>query len=114
MATTAPGIPVSEYEDGYADTWNIGGSRFALWSEDAFDPQAYTGITSPVPLALLSIPPTYGEMDSVSQNYSGTGQASNNAGAAPFSFVHSPTPWIVVGLIVGFVALHKLYYSKKK
>lgn len=113
MAQQQNGPNIYEDLNGYEDTWDIGGSRFALWAESAFDPQAYTGTTSPVPLALLSVPPTYGNMDEMSQQYSPGGMASSNAAAKPFSFVHSPTPYIIVGLLVGFYALHKLYYSKK-
>jgi hypothetical protein len=115
MATQA-GPDVYENLSGYEDTWDIGGGRFPLYADSAFDPQAYTGTTSPVPLALLSIPPTYGEFNAMGEagTYSAQGMANQNAAAAPFSFVHSPTPYIILGLIVGFFALHKLYFSKKK
>lgn len=107
-------LPVSEVQQGYNDTWDIGGSRWALYSDSAFDPYAYVGTTTVVPMALLSAPPTYGQLNSAAGQYGSNGAASRVASANPWSPVESPMVLTIVGLVLGIYAFHYLYYKKHK
>jgi hypothetical protein len=111
------GIPVNEWQQGYADTWDVGGSRFGLWAQSAFSPNSYVGTTTTVPLAVLSAPPTYSQLGGGSSTAAGLGGYSpvaSNAGANPWSPKHSPLPMVIVGFIVGLWGLHWLYYKDKR
>lgn len=98
---------------GYANATNIGGSRYPLWVGQAFNPNNYVGTTTPVPLGLLSVPPTY---DQIAPTGAGMSQGASNALASqfPWSPGKSPTPLIIVGLIVSVIGLHFLYFKRKK
>lgn len=111
MAKTAA-LPVYEYQNGYQDTFDIGGSRWGLWSSSAFDPDAYVGTTTVVPLAVLSAPPTYQNMGT----YGGSQPtpAVANAAGSPWSLKSSPTPLILVGLAIALYGLHWLYYKERR
>lgn len=107
------GWPTSEWENGYADTYMIGGSRFPLWAQMAFDPNAYVGTTQVSTLATLSAPPTYSQLGS--SNYAGMSNPMvANAGSNPWSPVQSPTPLILVALVLSLFALHWLYYKERR
>jgi hypothetical protein len=104
-------LPVSEVQQGYADTWDIGGSRFPFWAQDAFDPWAYVGTTTVVPMALLSAPPTYGQLDSAAGSYGSSGSASRLASSNPWHPGKSPLVITLVALVVTLYAFHWLYYK---
>lgn len=114
MRGSAQALPVEEVQQGYSDTWNIGGSRFPLYSENAFDPYAYVGTTTVVPMALLSAPPTYGQLDAASSSYGTTGSAARNANSAPWNPGQSPLVPTLVALVVGVYIFHWLYYKNRK
>ncbi|MGH7239166.1 MAG: hypothetical protein ACREHG_03760 [Candidatus Saccharimonadales bacterium] len=109
-------LAVNEIQQGYANTLDIGGSRWAgTYAADAFDPYAYVGTTSVVPLAVLSAPPTYGQLDSA--YYGGSGGAnlaSSVAKSNPMSPVHSPVVLTIVALVVGLYMFHWLFYKGRK
>jgi hypothetical protein len=107
-------LPVEEVQQGYADSWSIGGSRFPFYSQDAFDPYAYVGTTTVVPMALLSAPPTYGQLDASAANYGTTGSAARNASASPWNPGQSPLVPTVVALVIGVYVFHWLYYKNRK
>lgn len=107
-------LMVEEVQQGYADTWNIGGSRFPFYSEQAFDPYAYVGTTTVVPMALLSAPPTYGQLDSASASYGSAGRGSRIANSAPWSPSKSPLPLTIAALVIGVVVFHWLYYKDRR
>lgn len=114
MAKASNALMVEEVQQGYADTWNIGGSRFPFYSEQAFDPYAYVGTTTVVPMALLSAPPTYGQLDSAAGSYGTTGAASRVANANPWHPGLSPLPLTIVGLVFGVLVFHWLYYKDRR
>lgn len=114
MRGSANTLPVEEVQQGYADTWNIGGSRFPFYSEQAFDPYAYVGTTTVVPMALLSAPPTYGQLDSAAASYGSNGAAQRVANANPWHPGLSPLPLTIVGLVVGVFVFHWLYYKDRR
>lgn len=114
MAKQANTLAVDEVQQGYADTWNIGGSRFPFYSEQAFDPYAYVGTTTVVPMALLSAPPTYGQLDAASASYGSTGAASRVANANPWNPGKSPLPMTIAALVVGVLVFHWLYYKDRR
>lgn len=112
--TATAAMPIYEVEQGYVDTWGVGGDRFGFLPQSMFYPQPYIGTTSPVPLAVLSIPPTYNQLNSANSDY-GVATAGARAGAAaPWSPSQSLVPWVLVGLIVGFLGVHYLYFDKKR
>lgn len=113
--TTTAGLPTFEYQQGYADTWDVGGSRFPFWSSMAFDPDAYVGTTTVVPLAVLSAPPTYGQMGGQGGTYGNlSSPVAANAAANPWNPKHSPTPIIIVALALALYGLHWLYYKDRR
>lgn len=113
--TTAAVMPISEVQNGYVDTWNIGGDRFSFLAGSMFSPQAYVGLTDTVPIGLLSVPPTY---DQLSGMVGGMGQTYNNAGAiaagSPWNPRKSLVPWVLFGLIIGWLGVHHLYYKRHR
>lgn len=115
MKSPAPtaGLPVFEYQQGYADTWDVGGSRWPLWSSSAFDPDAYVGTTTVVPLAVLSAPPTYTQMGGL-YGQVGDSPAMANAMANPWNPKHSPTPVVLVALALALYGIHYLYYKERR
>jgi hypothetical protein len=113
MATAAV-MPVYENEQGYVDTWGVGGDRFAFLPSSMFSPQPFVGTTSPVPTALLSIPPTYNQLNSANQDYGTQGAAARQGASAPWSPKSSLVPWVIVSLIVGLYGIHTLYYKDKR
>ena len=105
-------LPVYETQEGYADTWDVGGSRWSLYSSSAFDPDAYVGTTTVVPTAVLSIAPTYSNLGSYGAQQSNPGAMV--AAADPWNPKHSPTPLVIVGLGFALYALHWLYYKERR
>lgn len=120
FGSSAPStIPVNEVQQGYADTWDLGGSRWPLYSAQAFDPYAYVGTTTVVPLALLSAPPTYGQLDASSSNAYASGpqggsQASALAQSQPWNPKNSPLVPTIIGIVVGLYLFHYLYYKDRR
>lgn len=116
MSRSSSVLPVEEVQQGYSDTWNIGGSRFAFYSEDAFDPYAYVGTTTVVPMALLSAPPTYGQLDAASgpNGVGANGAASRTASANPWSPSKSPLVPTIAALVIGVYVFHWLYYKNRR
>lgn len=109
------GLVATEVQQGYADTWDVGGSRWPFYSADAFDPYAYVGTTTVVPMALLSAPPTYGQLDSSSAAYGGNApQSAMLAASAPWSPKSSPLVMIILALVVGLYMFHYLYYKDRR
>jgi hypothetical protein len=112
MPQTTVNMPVYENEQGYIDTWGVGGDRFGFLSSSMFDPQPFVGTTNPVPEALLSIPPTYNQLGRASNAY-GVGSALPSAGSsAPWNPSQSLVPWVILGLILGVWGIHSLYFKK--
>jgi hypothetical protein len=111
---TSVGMPVYENEQGYVDTWGVGGDRFAFLPSSMFSPTPVVGTTSPVPLALLSIPPTYNQLGTANAQY-GQGTLAGSVGAsAPWNPQKSLLPLVIFGLVIGLYGIHKLYYADKK
>lgn len=106
------GLPVESYGQDFLQTLDIGGSRFPLWGSSAFNPVGMVGVTTPTTLATLSVPPTYSTMGGGSP-YSGGASASGLASSSPWSPSASPLPWVLIALIFGIWALHKLYWERK-
>lgn len=98
---------------GYANATNIGGSRYPLWVQQAFTPNNFVGTTTPTTLGLLSVPPTYDQI-APAGNGMNAGAANALASRNPWSPGKSPTPMIIVGLIIGVLGIHFLYYRKKR
>jgi hypothetical protein len=116
MGGSSNGLDVYETQEGYADTWDVGGSRYSFYANAAFDPQQYVGNTSAVPLALLSAPPTYATLDSAggANGYGPSGAASRTAAGSPFNPSASPLPWMIGGVIVAVYLFHYLYYRERR
>jgi hypothetical protein len=108
------GLDVYEQQEGYSDTWDIGGSRWSLYSESAFNPYSSVGTTTAVPLALLSAPPTYATLDGASANYGPQGASSRAARTAPWSPKVSPLPWMIAGVVVAVYLFHYIYFKKDR
>lgn len=109
------GPAVLEY--GQGDTWQIGGSRFALLSNYAYNPIGYGPTAQGIPYALPSVPPVYGQggggqggamMDA------GTGQAIMAATANPFHPKWSPLPYVLGGIFAAVLLLHWLHWSEPR
>src|ERR1700677_3286499 len=98
MATQV-GMPVYENEQGYVDTWGVGGDRFGFLPASMFSPTAVVGTTSPVPLALLSIPPTYNQLGTANAQYGQSTLAGTAGQSAPWNPKKSLVPWVLFGLI---------------
>jgi hypothetical protein len=108
------GMNLYETLQGYADTWGVGGDRFPFYASSAFNPKMFTGQTTSGQIATLSIPPNYANLGGYASNQ-GSGNMAGQAGAnAPWNPRESIVPWVLVGLVVGWLGIHKLYYSKKK
>src|ERR1700740_1056841 len=100
------GPAVLEY--GQGDTWQVGGSRFALFSNYAFNPIGYGPTAQGIPYALPSVPPVYGQ--------GGGGQGGGMDGAntsaivaasqRPFSAKWSPLPYVLGGIFAAVLLLH--------
>jgi hypothetical protein len=90
------------------------GQRFAVPQSYMYTPQGYGPQTTGVPMNSPQIPPVVGQSGTVSGANFGlagaTGQNVNNIKASPFSPVHSPLPYAVIGLIFAVVMLHKVHY----
>jgi hypothetical protein len=109
-------MPVYEQEQGYVDTWGVGGDRFGFLPSSMFHPDPFIGTTTLVPEALLSIPPTYSQLGpggALNTQY-GNGQAASQASAAPWSPSVSPLPWTIAALIVAVFGVHWLYFRDKR
>lgn len=111
-------IPQSEvYENlqGYQDDWGIGGDRFSFLPSSMFNPTPFIGTTTLVPEALLSIPPSYSNvnmMGSGAAGYGTSGAAARAGAAAPWNPSQSLVPWVIFGLVIGLWGIHSLYYKK--
>jgi len=114
MGTAAGVMPVYENEQGYMDTWGVGGDRFSFLSKSMFAPDPFIGTTTLVPEALLSIPPTYGQMGTANAAYGSAGASARVAASNPWSPQASPLPWVIVALIVGVWGIHTLYFKRGK
>ena len=79
-----------------------------------FNPLQFYGTTSPVPEALLSIPPTYAQLGAANAQY-GQGSLAGSVGAQqPWNPKVSITPWVVVGLLIALWGIHTLYFKDKR
>lgn len=116
--TQANVMPIYENEQGYLDTWGVGGDRFSFLSSSMFAPNPFIGTTTLVPEALLSIPPSYNTINMMGSGGAGAYGASGAAGqagaAAPWNPSQSLVPWVIFGLIFGLWGIHTLYYKKGK
>jgi hypothetical protein len=105
-------MPVSEVENGYVDTWNIGGDRFAFLARSMFNPLAFLGTTNPATLGLLSVPPTYDQLPA-----GGVGQNPNMApmiGAAnPWNPRQSIVVPVLIALVISVIGVHYLYFHRR-
>lgn len=100
-------------EYGQGDTWQVGGSRFALFNNYAFNPVGYGPLEQQVPYALPSVPPVYGQGSAFGGDSGGTQQAAVMASNSPLSPKASPLPWVLGGIIVSVAALHWLHWHEK-
>lgn len=103
-------LDIYEAQSGYDDTWDIGGSRWSLYSSMAFNPNAYVGTTTVAPLGLLSVPPTYDQLNTTSGQYGSSGQAAKLGSAYPFDPRASIVPW-ALGAVLVCIIFHKMYYK---
>lgn len=104
---------VDEY--GVAETYQIGGSRFALYDSGALNPIGYGPVIQNGPYAVQSIPPSYGTVGTGNAGGSSSGVAGAIGTAAansPFSPTKSPLPLVIIGL-VGVVVYMDLVHWKK-
>lgn len=114
MGRQAGLLPITEVSNGYVDTWNIGGDRFAFLPKSMFNPLGFLGSTNPGVTAVLSVPPTYDQMPIGGVGMS-TGSYGSYAGAAnPWSPRDSIVPWVLGALLIGWFGVHRLYYHKEK
>ncbi len=111
MRTMAKGPAVLEY--GQGDTWQVGGSRFALFSNYAFNPVGYGPTAEQVPYALPSVPPVYGQGTSLGGDSGATMQQAMIATASPLHPKFSPLPWVIGGIFVAVLALHWLHWHER-
>ncbi len=103
-------------EYGQGDTWQVGGSRFALFSNYAFNPIGYGPTAQGIPYALPSVPPVYGQGGG-GQGGSNDGMMGNAVVAAaskPFSVKWSPLPYVLGGIFAAVLALHWLHWSEPR
>ncbi len=108
----AKGPAVLEY--GQGDTWQVGGSRFALFSNYAFNPVGYGPTAEQVPYALPSVPPVYGQGPTALGGDSGaTYQAIGAASSNPLHPKWSPLPWVLGGIFAAVIGLHFLHWSER-
>jgi hypothetical protein len=110
MASNAPAV----LEYGQGDTWQVGGSRFALFSNYAFNPIGFGPTLQQVPYALPSVPPVYGQGGPSTNDSAGTMQAAAVAGANPLHPKWSPLPWVLGGAFVAVLGLHFLHWSDRE
>lgn len=101
-------------EYGQGDTWQVGGSRFALFNNYAFNPVGYGPTQEQVPYALPSVPPVYGQGTSLGGDSGATMQAAALAQQKPLSGKWSPLPWMLGGIFVAVIGLHWLHWSEKE
>ena len=101
-------------EYGQGDTWQVGGSRFALLSNYAFNPVGYGQTAEAVPFALPSIPPVYGQTGGVDPTATASMNAASAAASSPLSLKASPLPWVIGGLFVAVIGLHVLHWSERE
>lgn len=97
---------VSQAEYGPAETWQIGGSRFALWDSGALNPIGYGPVIQNGAYAVQSVPPSYGVVGTGSAPGGTNSNASaiaQTASASPFNPAKSPLLWVVGGLVVALV-----------
>ncbi len=109
MRGNAPAV----LEYGQGDTWQVGGSRFALFSNYAFNPVGYGPTEQQIPYALPSVPPVYGQT-SLGGDSGATVQAATMATQKPLSGRWSPLPYVLVGIFAAVLGLHWLHWSDKK
>lgn len=114
MTQSTSGMQVYETQQGYVDTWGVGGDRFSFLPKAMFAPRPFVGTTSPVPLALLSAPPTYAQLTTVAGQYGANGAAGKLAGSDPWNPQKSLVPWVIIGILIGLWGIHSLYYKKGK
>ncbi len=107
----AAGPAVLEY--GQGDTWQVGGSRFALFSNYAFNPIGYGPTAEQVPYALPSVPPVYGQGTALGGDTGATMQSAMVAAASPLHPKWSPLPWVLGGIFAAVLGLHFLHWSER-
>lgn len=106
------GPAVLEY--GQGDTWQIGGSRFALLSNYGFNPVGYGPTAEGIPYALPSVPPVYGQGNGYGSSDAASLQAAATAGANPLHPKWSPLPYVLVGIFAAVLGLHFLHWSERE
>lgn len=113
MGKRAPDV----LEYGQGDTWQVGGSRFALFSNYAFNPIGYGPTAQGIPYALPSVPPVYGQggggqgggmLDNM------TGQAALAAADNPLHPKWSPLPYVIGGIFAAVLTLHWLHWHESE
>jgi hypothetical protein len=109
MARGSPDV----LEYGQGDTWQVGGSRFALFNNYAFNPVGYGPLQEQVPYALPSVPPVYGQGTALGGDMGQTQQAAVLASSNPLSGKFSPLPWVLGGIFVSVLALHWLHWHDR-
>ncbi len=110
MGRNAPAV----LEYGQGDTWQVGGSRFALFSNYAFNPVGYGPTAEQIPYALPSVPPVYGQgATALGGSGSDTLAAASMAASNPLHPKWSPLPFVLVGIFAAVLSLHWLHWKEK-
>ena len=104
------GLPVVGVGSGYAQTVDIGGSRFPIWGASAFNPMGMTASTTATTYATPSVPAVYGSQPS---QYTGA-SSSMLASMDPWSTSASSLPLVIVGLVVSVFLIWHLYYRDRR
>lgn len=108
---------VEEY--GPAETYQVGGSRFALYDGGAINPVGYGPVIQDAPWSVQSVPPSYGTVgtgntgSTLGQSPAGAAIATNAANA-PFSPTQSPLVWVVVGLVGVLFYMDRVHWKGGK
>jgi hypothetical protein len=90
-----------------SNTWQIGGSRFPLYTAGLiYGSYGFGGTQTPASFATPSVPPIYQQAGQFTP-------MSNQAAQQPYNLKQSPLLWVVGGALVAVLALHYLHWHKE-